>query len=61
MNLKPIDLCRLKEFVAERLPCDWVVRDLILKESDNLSPVEFCIKSELWLALLRREGNSGRK
>ncbi len=54
-------LRRFKEFVADMLPQDWILRDLILREQDDLSATEFCAKAEVWLALLRREGNSGRK
>jgi len=52
-----VDLRHFKHFVEETIPHDWILRDIILSEPDNLSPTELCAKSEVWVKLLRGKGN----
>ena len=55
---RTVSIVRLKQFVADRLPLDWVLRDVILNERDSLSLSEFCAKLQIWLHLLRRAGDA---
>jgi hypothetical protein len=57
LGARPVDLERLKRFVSEELPRDWILRDIVLRERDIVSATEFCAKSEIWLALLAKEGS----
>jgi len=54
---RTVSIVRLKQFVADRLPLDWVLRDAILNERDSLTLSDFCAKLQIWLHLLRRSGN----
>ena len=51
---RTVSIVRLKQFVADRLPLDWVLRDVILNERDSLTPAELSAKSETWLKILRK-------
>lgn len=53
-----VSIVRLKQFVAEKLPLDWVLRDVILNERDSLSLSDFCAKLQIWLHLLRKAGDA---
>jgi len=55
---KKTDLRKLKRFVKEALPPNWILRDMILDEEDAISTTDFCAKLTLWLKLLRREGHA---
>jgi len=49
-----VDLRRLKSFAAEALPLQSVLQGLLLEERDQIPTVEFLVKMDLWLKLLRR-------
>jgi hypothetical protein len=55
---RTVSIVRLKQFVADRLPLDWVLRDAILNERDSLTLSDFCAKLQIWLHLLRRAGDA---
>ena len=52
-----VSIVQLKQFAVDRLPHDWVLRDVILNERDSVSLSDFCAKVQIWLHLLRRSGN----
>ena len=55
---RTVSVVRLKQFAADRLPRDWVLRDVIMNERDSLSLSDFCAKLQIWLHLLRRAGDA---
>jgi hypothetical protein len=50
-----ISIGQLKRFAAENFRVNSVLRELLLAEPDNMSPVEFVAKMQTWLFLLRRK------
>jgi hypothetical protein len=54
---KRIDMGRLKVFVIEKLPPDSIVRELILSETDSLTPQEFLLNVKIWLKLFNKKGS----
>ncbi len=54
-KLSNINLEPLKRFALEKLGRESALRDILLQEKDEVSPAEFLIKLEIWLALLRRQ------
>ena len=49
-----VDISGVKNF-ARTLSRDSLLREVILAEPDQLSPVEFLAKSEVWLRICRKE------
>lgn len=50
-----VNIRRLKDFASKHLPKNWVLRELVLTEHDELEPSEFCTKMDVWLKLARGE------
>ena len=50
-----INIRRLKDFVAEKLPTESSLRYVIIAERDDLRVDEFLLKLEVWMKLLRIE------
>ena len=50
-----VDIRNIKLFAIEKLPRNWLLRDLILSEHDLLEVDEFIAKAEVWSKLLRKE------
>jgi len=48
-----VNIRRLKNFAFENLTKDWVLREILLAEPDELDGSEFCVKLDVWLKLLR--------
>lgn len=46
-----VDIRRLKTYAFNELPKNWVLRDILLDERDELDFVEFISKVEIWLKL----------
>ena len=51
---RPVDITRLRNFAAEKLPHESPLRDILLQEKDQIPAAEFLAKLQVWLALLRR-------
>jgi hypothetical protein len=49
---------RLKQFARERLAQHSVLRDVILIEPDEMQPVEYVAKANVWLRLISREASA---
>jgi hypothetical protein len=49
---------QIKQFARERLPQHSVLRDVILFEPDDLQPVEFIAKVDVWLRLIVKEATA---
>lgn len=55
LGTKELDITRLRNFVAAKLPPQSVLRDLLLMEKDRIPTGEFLARLPVYLALLRRE------
>ena len=53
MNPTKIDISRIKQFAYNEIPRDYVLRDILLGERDEMDIVEFAIKIGIWLKLMR--------
>jgi hypothetical protein len=54
-----VNIVRLKNFAAERLPHHLALRDVLLSERDEIPIPEFLAKLQVWLALLSLRGERG--
>lgn len=50
---KKLDIRRLKNFAFNELPKEWMLRDILLSEHDELEVFDFIVKAEIWLKLAR--------
>jgi len=48
-----VNIRRLKNFAFENLTRDWVLREILLSEPDEMDGSEFCVKANVWLKLSR--------
>lgn len=55
MAKSSVNILRLKQFAAERLGHRSALREVLLQEKDEVAPVEFLAKLQVWLALLRHK------
>jgi len=58
LTLKPIravNISGLKRFAAESLPGNSRLRDVLLSERDQLTPMDFLAKMDIWMRLLNIE------
>lgn len=46
-----VNIQRLKDFAFTEIPRDWVLREIILSEHDELDVIEFIAKAEIWIKL----------
>jgi hypothetical protein len=51
-------LRQIKQLASEKLPKDWPLREVLLQEKEEISPEEFLAKLQIWLTLLRFEGET---
>jgi len=58
LNVTPISLKPLKQFVMQRLGHDSPLRIAILAEDDEIPASELVCITRTWLALLRLEGRA---
>jgi hypothetical protein len=58
--LKRINIRRLKDFAFTELPRNWVLREIILSERDELDVSEFVAKAEIWLKLAKEKKTVNR-
>jgi hypothetical protein len=54
-GLKEVNIYLLKAFAAKRLPESSLLREVLLTEKDQLDPVEFLARLNVWLKILERE------
>jgi len=59
-TLKPkekekVNIKKIKLFALEKLPKNWLLREIILSEHDQLDVNEFITKTEVWSKLFRSE------
>ena len=48
----------LKRFVQDVLPRDSVLRELILREEDEISGEDYLVKATMWLKMIRIEARA---
>ncbi len=53
MNSTKIDIRPIKDFAYTEIPRDYVLRDILLDERDELDASEFAIKIGIWMKLMR--------
>ena len=53
--MKHVNISKLKTLVSRKFPEGSVLRDIILKEKDILTPEEYLAKVSIWLELETRE------
>lgn len=53
--IRNVNLGSLKQFAADNLSHRSALRTILLGERDEVPPVEFLAKLQVWLALLRCE------
>jgi hypothetical protein len=51
---RKITIRSLKSFAADYMPQTCVVRDLLLTDDDELEVMEFLVKMDVWLRLLKK-------
>lgn len=56
-----VNIRRLKNFASENLPVDWVLRQILLSEPNEIDHSEFCAKVDVWLRLAREEARGSRR
>ena len=56
MNSTKINIRPIKDFAYTYVPRDYVLRDILLDERDELGAQEFVAKIDIWLKLLRGKG-----
>jgi hypothetical protein len=49
-----VNISPLKQLVLEKFPRGTAIFDVITAEKDVLTPLEYAIKIDVWLKLLRR-------
>ena len=52
LNCRAVNMSGLKRFAAENLPSNSRLRHVLLSERDQLIPVDFLAKMDVWMRLL---------
>lgn len=53
MPRNKIDIGSLKDFVVRRLPRNWILREILLAENEEVDIATFLARMPIWLQLTR--------
>lgn len=55
MTKTKLNIRRLRDFAFSEIPKEWILREILLSEHDELDVPEFIAKAGIWLKLARRK------